>query len=211
MRKQVGFVLRCWAIAFAMAIPHLLWSQVVMKNPVKEMLNVGKPAIGVSVTVGHPEVAAALAIAGFDFFWLETEHSPLGLESVREMILSTRGLKTVPITRVPHNELWLVKRALDVGSLGVIFPFTSTRELAEKAVKACKEGSAIFSGVTGVRGVVRRYSGELNQRCHKGGHFILAAMQVETHSDKVALTRFVTPVRFRGAVRVLLPSTTLRY
>jgi len=44
----------------------------------------------------------------------------------------------VPITRVPANEVWLAKRVLDAGSLGVIFPFTSTRELAERAVAACR-------------------------------------------------------------------------
>jgi 2-keto-3-deoxy-L-rhamnonate aldolase RhmA len=44
----------------------------------------------------------------------------------------------MPFTRVPVNEPWLAKRALDIGSLGVIFPFTSTRELAEQAVKSCK-------------------------------------------------------------------------
>ena len=44
----------------------------------------------------------------------------------------------MPFTRVPVNELWTAKRALDIGSLGVIFPFTSTRELAEQAVRACK-------------------------------------------------------------------------
>jgi 2-keto-3-deoxy-L-rhamnonate aldolase RhmA len=52
--------------------------------------------------------------------------------------LATRGLKAVPFTRIPSNELWLAKRALDAGSLGVIFPFTSTPELAKQAVAACK-------------------------------------------------------------------------
>src|SRR5262245_64809133 len=66
------------------------------------------------------------------------EHSPLTLETVRSMILATRGLKAMPFTRVPVNEPWMAKRALDIGSLGVVFPFTSTRELAEQAVKSCK-------------------------------------------------------------------------
>src|SRR5215475_11653288 len=90
----------------------------------------------------HPtsasDTAATLAGAGFDFLWIEMEHSPLTLETVRSMILATRGLKAMPFTRVPVNEPWVAKRALDVGSLGVVFPFTSTRELAEQAVKSCK-------------------------------------------------------------------------
>jgi 2-keto-3-deoxy-L-rhamnonate aldolase RhmA len=54
------------------------------------------------------------------------------------MVLATRGLKAVPFIRVPVNELWTAKRALDSGALGVVFPFTSTPELARQAVAACK-------------------------------------------------------------------------
>ena len=110
----------------------------ITENPVKKALKEGKVVIGATVTAANPDVAATLAGAGFDFLWIEMEHSPLTLESVRSMILATRGLKAMPFTRVPVNELWTAKRALDIGSLGVIFPFTSTRELAEQAVKACK-------------------------------------------------------------------------
>ena len=104
----------------------------------KEMLKTGKPVIGVTITVGNPDVGLALAASGFDFFWFEMEHTPPTLESVHNMILATRGLKTVPLIRVPCNEPCLVKGALDAGSLGVIFPFTNTRALAEQAVRACK-------------------------------------------------------------------------
>jgi 2-keto-3-deoxy-L-rhamnonate aldolase RhmA len=39
---------------------------------------------------------------------------------------------------VPVNELWTAKRALDVGALGVIFPFTSTPALAAQAAASTK-------------------------------------------------------------------------
>jgi 4-hydroxy-2-oxoheptanedioate aldolase len=32
----------------------------------------------------------------------------------------------------------MAKRVLDIGSLGVVFPFVSTREAAERAVRACR-------------------------------------------------------------------------
>jgi 2-keto-3-deoxy-L-rhamnonate aldolase RhmA len=108
------------------------------ENPVKKALKEGKVVIGATVTAANPDVAATLAGAGFDFLWIEMEHSPLTLETVRSMILATRGMKAMPFTRVPVNEPWMAKRVLDIGSLGVVFPFTSTRELAEQAVKSCK-------------------------------------------------------------------------
>lgn len=107
-------------------------------NPVKKALADGQAVIGATISATSADVAAALAGAGYDFLWIEMEHSALTLETVRNMILATRGLKAVPIVRVPFNEPWMPKRALDIGALGVIFPFTNTRELAEQAVKSCK-------------------------------------------------------------------------
>jgi len=125
------------------------------ENPVKQLLREGKPVIGATVTVASPEVAAQLANLGFDFLWIEMEHSPITLETARNMILATRGLKAVPFVRVPVNEIWTAKRALDAGALGVIFPFTSTPELAKQAVAACKyppEGRRGFGpGLAGFR------------------------------------------------------------
>jgi len=144
--RAVGFAAACLGLCLALSNRAMAQYQtstsattpVVTENPVKKALKEGKVVIGATVTAANPDVAVTLAGAGFDFLWIEMEHSPLTLETVRSMILATRGLKAMPFTRVPVNELWMAKRVLDIGSLGVIFPFTSTRELAEQAVKACK-------------------------------------------------------------------------
>ena len=108
------------------------------RNPVKRQLQEGKPVLGVTVTVNNVEVAAQAASLGFDFIWLEMEHAPLSLETVRNVVLATRGLPAVPFARPPTNELWTAKRVLDAGVLGVVFPFTSTPELARQAAAACR-------------------------------------------------------------------------
>jgi len=108
------------------------------ESALRKALAEGRPVVGATVTVPNVDTALALANAGFDFLWIEMEHAPISLESLREILLATRGAKAVPITRVPANEVWLAKRVLDAGSLGVVFPFTSTRELAERAVAACR-------------------------------------------------------------------------
>jgi 2-keto-3-deoxy-L-rhamnonate aldolase RhmA len=108
------------------------------QNPVRTLLADGKPVVGATITVSSVDVAAHLANAGFDFLWVEMEHSPITLETLRNMTLATRGLKAMPFVRVPVNELWTAKRALDAGAMGVIFPFTSTPDLARQAVAACK-------------------------------------------------------------------------
>jgi 2-keto-3-deoxy-L-rhamnonate aldolase RhmA len=107
-------------------------------NPIKTKLKKGEPVIGVVISVNNVEVAAQAASLGFDFLWLEMEHAPLSLETVRNVVLATRGLPAVPIARVPVNELWTAKRVLDAGVLGVVFPFTRTPELARQAAVACR-------------------------------------------------------------------------
>ena len=119
---------------------------VITENPVKRALKDGRVVLGPGVYVGSPDVAATLAGSGFDFLWIELEHASLSFDLARSMILATRGLKAMPFIRVPFNEPWLAKRALDVGSLGVIFPFVSTAEAAERAVKSCRYPPAGIRG-----------------------------------------------------------------
>ena len=107
-------------------------------NPVKQKLREGKPVFAATLTVNSPDVAALTATLGFDFLWIEMEHSPITLETLRNMVLATRGLPALPFARVPVNEIWTAKRVLDMGVSGVMFPFTSTPELARQAAAACR-------------------------------------------------------------------------
>jgi 2-keto-3-deoxy-L-rhamnonate aldolase RhmA len=108
------------------------------RNPVRARLEAGDPVLALTVTTSNLEVAALGASLGFDFLWVEMEHSPITLETLRNMVLATRGLPACVFARVPVVELWTAKRVLDQGVSGVIFPFTSTPELAQRAAQACK-------------------------------------------------------------------------
>ncbi len=108
------------------------------ENPVRARLRDGQPVVGLTLTVPSVEIAAQAACLGFDFLWIEMEHSPITLETLRAMVLATRGSRAIPFARVPVNELWMAKRVLDCGVSGVMFPFTSTPELARQAVSACR-------------------------------------------------------------------------
>jgi 2-keto-3-deoxy-L-rhamnonate aldolase RhmA len=116
------------------------------RNPLKEKMARGESVLGLVIGVNNVEVAAYGAGLGFDFLWIEMEHSPISLETLRNMVLATRGLPAVPLARPPVNELWMAKRVLDAGVLGVIFPFTRTAELARQAVAACRYPPAGLRG-----------------------------------------------------------------
>jgi 2-keto-3-deoxy-L-rhamnonate aldolase RhmA len=107
-------------------------------NPVRKRFASGEPVFAMTVSVASPEIAAQAAHMGFDFLWIEMEHSPISLETLRLMVLASKNAPAAIFARVPINELWTAKRVLDAGVQGVVFPFTSTPELAQQAVDACR-------------------------------------------------------------------------
>lgn len=116
------------------------------ENPVRKSLQNGTPVVGVTISTTSIEIAAQVADMGFDFLWIEMEHSPITLETARNIILATRGSRTMPFIRVPVNELWTAKRVMDMGALGVVFPFVNSAEGAKQAAQACKYPPAGLRG-----------------------------------------------------------------
>jgi len=108
------------------------------RNPVLARLEAGEMVAAVTVTTPSVEAAAQLATLGFHFLWVEMEHSPVTLESLRAMVLAARGLPAMVFARVPAVETWMAKRVLDQGVSGVIFPFVGTPEKARMAAEATK-------------------------------------------------------------------------
>jgi 2-keto-3-deoxy-L-rhamnonate aldolase RhmA len=108
------------------------------KNPVKARLEAGEFVLGLTVVSNNLETAALAATLGFHFLWVEMEHAPVSLESLRALVLAKRALPAVVFARVPVVETWCAKRVLDQGVAGVIFPFCSTPELAKTAVASCR-------------------------------------------------------------------------
>ena len=108
------------------------------RNPVRAKLEAGDPVFAITLTTNNLDAAVLTANLGFDFLWVEMEHSPITLETLRAVVLATKGCPAAVFARVPVVELWTAKRVLDQGVSGVIFPFASTPELAQRAAQACK-------------------------------------------------------------------------
>jgi 2-keto-3-deoxy-L-rhamnonate aldolase RhmA len=108
------------------------------RNPVRARLEAGEFVVGLTITSNNIESAALAATLGFHFLWVEMEHSPVSLETLRGIVLAARSLPALVFARVPLVELWTAKRVLDQGVTGVVFPFVSTPERAKTAADACR-------------------------------------------------------------------------
>jgi 2,4-dihydroxyhept-2-ene-1,7-dioic acid aldolase len=60
-------------------------------NTTKQKLLDGKQVVGGTVFSPDPAMYCAMANAGFDFLWIEMQHSPLTYQEVARMIFACRG------------------------------------------------------------------------------------------------------------------------
>jgi len=134
---------------------------VMMKNSVKEKLRNNKPAIGLMVTTGHPDLAEIYSKCGFDWLYLDTEHGNIGRETLHRMIQAMGSVDCVPFVRVNWNDPVQIKIALDMGALGIIVPQIESKEEAIRAVRSCRYGP------TGIRGCSPRRASDYYLRLNE--------------------------------------------
>ncbi len=110
-----------------------------ISNRVKAALQAGQVQIGTWVTtLGVPQIPVILASAGFDFVYLDMEHSCFSIETIGGMCAAALSRGVVPIVRPPAKEPHLLTRPLEAGALGLLIPHVDTPAEARAAVKATK-------------------------------------------------------------------------
>jgi 2-keto-3-deoxy-L-rhamnonate aldolase RhmA len=102
-------------------------------NTVKAKLEAGRQVVGGTVASADINVYCAMASAGFDFLWIEMQHSPLTYSEVAAMIRACPG-PAIPFIRVPDANESDIQKAVDIGALGVIVPMVDTLEKIEKTI-----------------------------------------------------------------------------
>jgi 4-hydroxy-2-oxoheptanedioate aldolase len=112
----------------------------IFRNRVKQKLKEGKIVFGPMVSeVRTPGIAILFAQAGFDFFFIDMEHSSFTTETMSDMILAGRASGISAIVRpssrrLPEN----LSRPLDAGAEGLLVPQIQTQEDVQNTVKWCR-------------------------------------------------------------------------
>jgi 4-hydroxy-2-oxoheptanedioate aldolase len=118
-------------------------------NPFLAAIRQGKPQIGLWVSLSSPFAAEAVAGAGFDWALIDMEHSPNDLNTVMGQLQVFAAYDTTPIVRPEWNDPVLVKRLLDSGAPGLLFPMVQSPNEAAKAVAATRYPPRGMRGVAG--------------------------------------------------------------
>ena len=108
--------------------------QVRIFNTVKQKLAEGGRVVGGTVATADPDIYCAMANAGFDFIWIEMQHSPLSYADAARMIWACRDAPAIPFIRIPAATEGDIQKATDIGALGIIVPMVDAVEEIETAV-----------------------------------------------------------------------------
>lgn len=89
-------------------------------------------------TIPSATVTQAMAAAGADAVIIDLEHGAVDYGSAHAMIAATAGSDCAPLVRVAKNDAAHVKRVLDLGAEGIVFPLIKTAEDARRAVASLR-------------------------------------------------------------------------
>ncbi len=107
-------------------------------NTVKTKLAAGKQVVGGTVQIPDPDTYCAMATSGFDFLWIEMQHSPMSYQDVAHMIMACKGAPAMPFIRVPDATEGDIQKAADMGAVGIIIPMVEDVQKVHNAIKFAK-------------------------------------------------------------------------
>lgn len=122
-----------------------------------DKIKAGKLCKGIVITLNDLTVSELAAEAGYDFTWIDMEHSAITIESALQHVTAVKGTDCAPLVRVPWNKTEVIKPVLDLAPAGIIIPMVNTAEEAKAAVLACRYPPA------GIRGCFVRRANRFGQ------------------------------------------------
>ena len=154
-----------------------------LARAIKDKLRRGEPSIGSWMSMAHPSIAEILALAGYDWVVVETEHTAIDVSEVMRLIIAIEQRGAVPLVRLAWNDPIQAKAVLDSGAAGVLVPMVNTRADAELAVAMTKYPPLGTRGVGLAR--AHAYGVQFSEYVQHANDDSLLIVQIE-HKDAVA-------------------------
>lgn len=121
-------------------------------NAFTHALGTGEKQLGLWISLCSPFAVEVTGPAGFDWALIDMEHTPNDYMTVLGQLQAFSDTTTTPIVRPEWNDPVIVKRLLDLGARGLLFPMIQTVEAAKLAVASTRYPP---KGIRGVSGATR--------------------------------------------------------
>ena len=107
-------------------------------NSLKAKLAAGRRVCGVLLELNNPELVELFGHLGYDFVFIDGQHSGLTVETARGLIRAADASGMSTLVRVRRNEASVILEFLEAGAGGIIVPNVTSRAEAEQAAAAIR-------------------------------------------------------------------------
>ena len=145
----------------------------------KKQLRAGTPKLGLFLNSHSPTIAEQLSHSGYDWLLVDTQHGPMGNETLSGMLAGISSGGAMSLVRVgSYADRPGIQQSLDMGADGVLVPYINTAEEARAAVSCCRYPTAGTRSVYFPQRCMNKsgllgYAGDANAN-------VVVALQVET-------------------------------
>ena len=106
----------------------------------KEKMQKCEPIAGVHVSLGDACISELLSNVGFDFLWIDTEHTAIDYQILQNHLIAARAGGTSTLVRIPWNDRIMAKRVLEMGPTGTAATRTAPATAATFAITTRCDG-----------------------------------------------------------------------
>ena len=103
----------------------------------RKRLDDGETLVGIGLTIADPMLAEAVG-PEVDFLWFDLEHNLVNFHDMRNHLIAARATRTPMVVRSPSCDEPTIKRLLDGGVMGLVFPQIRTVDEGKGIVQACR-------------------------------------------------------------------------
>ncbi|KAJ7146045.1 Phosphoenolpyruvate/pyruvate domain-containing protein [Mycena epipterygia] len=152
--------------------------------PLRQKFATQARAAGAWLTLPSTAVARTLAsTTGVSWVLIDAEHGLITDHHFYDLTNTVASSGASPLIRIPADEPWMIKRALDAGAHGIMVPMANSPEIVRKIVQATKYPPA---GIRGYGPMFTHAAGALNAPYKAAANDnIIISVQIE-HPDAVA-------------------------
>ena len=149
---------------------------------IREKLSNGEAVHGCWLNMGSSVSAEIVGQSGFDWVLIDLEHGVGSESTLIYQLQALEGTGTVPIIRSESMEIARVKRSLDLGAQGIMFPQIQSAEEARQAI------SNMYYPPKGRRGLAKmirstQYGQDFDHYFKSTAQQLLGIIQIETLSS----------------------------
>jgi 2-keto-3-deoxy-L-rhamnonate aldolase RhmA len=168
-----------------------------MPQSFRARLRSGETLFAPLMTLNSPAVAELMAGAGFDWLFIDAEHSTLDTSQMQSLLQAAKP--TPCVIRLASGDDVAIKKALDIGAAGIIVPQVNSVDTARRVVQSAKYAPIGQRGL----GIARAHGYGLKVREYmQSANDDTAVIVQAEHRD--AVTNIESIVRVEGVDGVLI-------